>query len=340
MREVLDYLVQSLKNDRSVIIGAIVGSSGSAPRTSGARMLIDQDGTLLGTVGGGALEGACQKRAKEMFTSGEPHALLDFQLTAGSAADVGMICGGAVSVLLLRVGPSALDLFRQLQQALRDGGRPILLTSLPRNGAAGAMPRMSAIGIGGAPELPKDLLAEITGTKRRSPFLVECDGQQYFVEPLTHPGTVHLLGAGHVALATAITADFAGFEVVVLDDRAEFANHQRYPQAREIRVLGAFTDWAPELGADDYVVIVTRGHLHDREVLQQALKTRAGYIGMIGSSKKRQAIYQALRADGVTAKELERVHSPIGLTIGADTPEEIAISIVAELIQVRAGVGR
>ena len=123
-----------------------------------------------------------------------------------------------------------------------------------------------------------------------------------------------------------------------MDDRSEFADPERYPEAREVRVLENFDACLADLGADDYVVIVTRGHLHDRDVLAQALKTGAGYIGMIGSRSKRDAVYRSLLESGYTQADLDRVFCPIGLTIGADTPEEIAVSIVGEMIRVRAGV--
>ena len=181
-----------------------------------------------------------------------------------------------------------------------------------------------------------DLRLEITRKGRRAPFLLDHRGREIFVEPLVHPGTVHLAGAGHVALAVAELAAFVDFEVVVMDDRREFANPERYPKAREVRVLNSFAACLTGLGPDDYVVIVTRGHLHDREVLAQALSTNAGYIGMIGSRRKRAAVYESLRGEGVTDSELARCHCPIGLAIDADTPEEIALSIVAEMVQVRA----
>ena len=170
------------------------------------------------------------------------------------------------------------------------------------------------------------------------PFLINYGDQEVFVEPLVHPGRLHLVGAGHVALATAQLAAFVGFEVVVMDDRAEFANTARYPQAREVRVLDTFGDCLADLGPDDYVIIVTRGHMHDRDVLAQALRTRAGYVGMIGSRRKRDSIYTSLRGEGFTEADFNRVHCPIGIAIGADTPEEIALCIVAELVQIRAGM--
>jgi xanthine dehydrogenase accessory factor len=182
------------------------------------------------------------------------------------------------------------------------------------------------------------LRKEILRKNRRAKFLISDEEQDYFVEPLINPGTVYLVGAGHVAFATAHLASFTDFDVVVMDDREEFANSDRYPEAREVVVLDTFNDCFNGLGPDDFVVIVTRGHLHDRDVLAQALKTKAGYIGMIGSSKKRQGVYASLLEEGFSNNDLKRVYSPIGISIGGDTPEEIGMSIVAEMVKVRAGM--
>ena len=151
-------------------------------------------------------------------------------------------------------------------------------------------------------------------------------------------GTVYLFGAGHVSLQTAILAKRVGFETVVLDDRMEFANRCRFSDADDVRVLASFEQAFEglEIHADSYLVILTRGHLHDKTVLQQALKTPAGYIGMIGSRKKRDAVYRALEKEGFSSADFEKVHCPIGLSIGAQSPEEIAVSIVAEMIHARS----
>jgi xanthine dehydrogenase accessory factor len=161
------------------------------------------------------------------------------------------------------------------------------------------------------------------------------------VEPTVLPGTVYLFGAGHVSRPVAELASVVDFQTVVLDDRAEFSNAERFPKADQIKVIPSFHQAFEglDIDRDSYVVILTRGHLHDKTVLEQALKSNAGYIGMIGSRRKRDLIYQELLGKGFAKNELERVCAPIGLAIGAETPEEIAVSIVAELIQVRAGRG-
>ncbi|SDP42199.1 XdhC family aldehyde oxidoreductase maturation factor [Desulforhopalus singaporensis] len=337
MRNLLDTIVGVLKNGEELIVVGITRSSGSAPRTSGARMVVLADGTIRGTVGGGILEGRCIEESIRLFGSSSTHKEIDFSLDAETIAGEGMICGGAVSVLLHRIGEEQLDMFEQLLTLCRTGMRPLLLTLLP--GKASACPQLIIADRDNLQPFGSgfyEFLMEKTG---RAPYLVVADGVELFVEPLVSPGVVHLIGAGHVSFAAAKIAAFTGFEVVVVDDRSEFASHNRFPEAHQVRVVDSFDSCFDRLTADDYVVIVTRGHLHDKEVLAQALGTDAGYIGMIGSRKKRDMIYDALRDQGVSEASLARVYSPIGLSIGADTPNEIALSIVGELVKVRAEGG-
>jgi xanthine dehydrogenase accessory factor len=158
------------------------------------------------------------------------------------------------------------------------------------------------------------------------------------IDPLRPAETVFLFGAGHVAQPTARLAALVGFSVRVVDDRAAFANAERFPEAQEIRAVTSFDGALKELDIDrsTFIVIVTRGHLHDQTVLEQALRSKAVYIGMIGSRNKRDHIFKALLRQGFTEADLNRVHCPIGLNIGAETPEEIALSIVAEMVRFRA----
>ena len=337
MQYVLDTLIETLEQGEPAVLGTIVQSSGSAPRTSGARMLVLADGTLVGSVGGGTVEGTCHAEARKLLANGHAYKEVKCDLSAAAAAEEGMVCGGAVCVLLQKVVPEATEQFRKLRHCYRNGSRPMLLTQLP---AGDLPPQLMTLGIGQDDEVPTALREQALANNKRVSFTVIHDGLEFFVEPLVKQGTVHLAGAGHVALATAHLASYVGFEVVVMDDRDEFANKERYPQAKKIRVLEGFDDCFTELGPDDYVVIVTRGHQYDRDVLAQALRTDAGYIGMIGSSSKRKATYASLLSSGFIQSDLKRVHSPIGLSIGSDTPQEIGMSIVAELVQVRAAMNR
>ena len=339
MKDIIESLLETFEQDRDAVFCGIVESSGSAPRTSGARMLVLPDGGIRGSVGGGPVEGSSLARARKMLERGESHVLLPFDLNSHTAAQAGMVCGGAVKVLLQRVTPSQRSFFGTLLALHEKRKRPALVTVM----GAGREPALALwsadAGLEGA-ELPEGMAAELArkAAKARQNFALDGHGLTVFVEPLVAPTVVHLVGAGHVALATSKVAAFAGFEVVVMDDRAEFASAERYPEAREVRVLENFNHCLKDLGPDDYVVIVTRGHLHDRDVLAQALRTGAGYVGMIGSRSKRDAVYRSLLENGYTQADIDRVFCPIGLTIGADTPEEIAVSIVGEMIGVRAGV--
>ena len=170
------------------------------------------------------------------------------------------------------------------------------------------------------------------------PVVLSAGHREYLVESYTMGGTVFIFGAGHVAQPTARLAAMVGFQVWVLDDRKDYVHPERFPEAHRVTVLDSFDQAFTDLEVTEasYVIIFTHGHLHDKIVLAQALGTDAGYIGMIASRRKRNTIYDALRAEGVSQLQIDRVHSPIGLAIGAETPEEIAVSIVAEMILQRS----
>lgn len=328
MRHILASLITHSRAEKELVIASIVKSAGSAPRTSGARMLLDESKILAGTVGGGAVEAACEQKAYALLKNKGADSIIDFDLSASDAANLGMVCGGAVSVLLQKVKASDLPLYTALQSAYHSGTTPLLITQLPENGGDALL----------LDQVEAEKFAQQNPTKKtlRHSFFHESDGHSYFIEPLFHPGTVHIMGGGHVGLATASLAKNVGFDVVVVDDRPEFANQSRFPEVNSVRVLEGFRNCCESMTENDYVVIVTRGHIHDRDVLAEALATPATYIGMIGSSRKRQAVYDSILEGPFTEHDLARVSSPIGLSIGADTPEEIGVSIVAELIAHRA----
>lgn len=336
MRTIIHHLCTCLGQGQAAVMGTIVDSSGSTPRSSGSRMLYCWDGRLFGTIGGGELEGQSITRARELLDGGPDHALLRFDLTAGQAA-AGMICGGAAQVLLQRLEPitETVAFFQSLVEAFAQEKSPVLLTLMQQNQS----PRLLMYLPGSLfpPNLPpafhRELLQRLGKTSL--PFTLRDGETKLHAEPLIRPLRLHLAGGGHVALATANLASFLGMEVIVIDDRPEFANHKRFPEAYEVRVIASFDQCLTGLGESDYVVIVTRGHLHDQEVLAQALRTEAGYIGMIGSRRKRDALYAALRREGFTDQDFLRVHCPIGLPIGGESPEEIALSIMAEIQQFR-----
>jgi len=288
-------------------------------------------------VGGGLVEAQVMAAGAEILTTGQRR-VETFDLAGELATGADMLCGGRLRVFLERLEPGGLPLFLRLDQALAQGRRCLRLTPL----GAGAS---ALLGPGsGSPEadLPEELVraAQLAGAGLSAPVVFEHAGRSFALEPWAAASPLLLFGAGHVSRPTAQVAALVGFRVMVLDDRAEFANAERFPQA-QTRVLDSYDDCFAGLpaGPEAFVVIVTRGHVHDAEVLAQALRTRAGYIGMIGSRRKRDAVYARLRGQGFSEADLGRVRCPIGLAIQAETPEEIAVSIAAELIACRVGIG-
>jgi len=325
-----------------VVLASIVSQQGSTPRHTGTKMVIGADGRSYGTIGGSLLEASTIEEARSVITSGQSR-LMDFDFTNQDVNISGMICGGKASVMLdyLSATQENLGFFRSWHDAVIHGQDFTALTLFQ-----GADQAISVLGrcllfndgkiTGRCPLSEADLETLITKVHNiyvASVILLK--DWRAVLEPVRKPKTLYCFGAGHVARPTAHIAALAGFRVVVLDDRAEFSNMGRFPDAWEVRVIDDYSHALKDFSIDKdaFIVIFTREHLYDRIVLEQALKTGAGYIGMIASRRKREAIYQALRARGVRKEELARVHSPIGLDIGAETPEEIAVSIVAELIK-------
>ena len=341
---VFKSIVELLKAKEIFVLATILKRCGSAPRDVGSRMIIRADGSIIGTIGGGILEATVQKLAKELFASRKT-LVRKFTLNREGAAPIGMICGGDVDFLLHcedASQPDRLALYEELQASLDAKKRAWLIVKIPDAEVSEGMPPTFVLRDGGAPlEVPglprlRELLVDVSANQ---PGMVEHEGTRFFIEPLSSEGTAYIFGAGHVGQKVAHLTKFVGFHTVVLDDREEFANRELLGSADEIVVLKSFEEAMKELRIDgeSYLVIVTRGHAHDKTVLAHALRTSAGYIGMIGSRKKRDATYEILAAEGFTTQDFTRVHSPIGLNIGAETPEEIAVSVVGEMIQARAG---
>jgi xanthine dehydrogenase accessory factor len=177
---------------------------------------------------------------------------------------------------------------------------------------------------------------DLTGKEVAEEGMICGGNMEVFVEPIAPKPCLYIFGGGHISLFLATLAKLVGFKVVVVDDRPEFANPERFPDADEVIAHDfplAFSGLT--INKSSYIAIVTRGHLQDETVLEWAVKTDAAYIGMIGSRKKNQTVFSHLQTKGVLKKRLQEIHAPIGLNINAETPEEIALSIIAEIIKVR-----
>ena len=257
--DIYEQIVQLRQSGRRGAVATIVNVRGSVPSFETAKMLVRDDGSIVGTVGGGCVEAEVWQAAREVMENERPRTLT-FNLNQNPKYDTGLVCGGTLDI---------------------------------------------------------------------------------FIEPVLPPASLYIFGAGHVALSLYNTAKMAGFDVNVIDDRETYANRERFPDAKEV-IAENFDAAMARITPNEtsYIVIVTRGHHDDMRVLRWAVQTQARYIGMIGSKRKTIAIFRELVKEGIPEQRFERVHAPVGLDIGAITPEEIAVAITAELIAARRRVER
>jgi xanthine dehydrogenase accessory factor len=257
--DLYEEIVKLRGQNRRGAVATIVSAQGSIPSFKTAKMLVRDDGSIVGTIGGGCVEAEVWQAAREVMESERPRTL-SFNLNENPKYDTGLICGGTLDI---------------------------------------------------------------------------------FIEPVLPPALLYIFGAGHISTSLYRTALHAGFDVAIVDDRESYANRERFPDAKEVvaedfdRAMARLTP-----SESSYIVIVTRGHHDDMRVLRWAVQTPARYIGMIGSKRKTIAIFRELTQEGIAAELFDRVHAPVGLDIGAVTPEEIAVAITAELISVRRQVER
>jgi xanthine dehydrogenase accessory factor len=252
--DLFDEIVRLRRLGQKCALATIVQVKGSIPSFESAKLLVREDGSMLGTIGGGCVEGEVWNVAREVIETEKPRHL-HFSLGQDAAYDNGLICGGQLDV---------------------------------------------------------------------------------FVEPVIPQPTAIVFGAGHISKSLAKVAGLAGFRTVVVDDREMFANRERFPDADEV-YAGEYEQVFPQLIVNEttYLIIVTRGHRDDMRVLKWAVGTNARYISMIGSKRKVINVIRELEKEGIPSEAFERIFSPMGLDIGAVTPEEIAVSVVAEMIAVR-----
>ena len=341
MTNIAETAHEWLAQGKAVVLAKITSQQGATPRTAGTQMLVAADGTSCGTIGGGLLEAKVIRRCTELLDGGSA-CFEKFDLGHADVASMDMICGGDLEILYDPLLPTAahVALFDQWQRMLAQGDEGVLILAIQRSGQeidriAHGLVEADGQVHGKLPFTQAALkkLLQI-GRAADAMTLFHIEGHQVVLEPIRTPRTAYLVGAGHVAQPTAHLAALTGFRVFVMDDRAAFANRERFPDAFHVNVLENFEHPFDDLAVDtdSFIVILTRGHLYDKVVLARALATKAGYIGMIGSRRKREAIFHRLRQEGFGDDDFKRVRSPVGLDIGAETPAEIAVSIVAEMI--------
>jgi xanthine dehydrogenase accessory factor len=343
--KLFEEIRNSIMNGRELVAATVVSDRGSTPRSSGSKMVVYPDGAISGTIGGGSVEGDVIQRAKKLFET-KTALIRSYSLTqTGKADDMDLVCGGRMHILLEHVACTKNNAemyglicaeiessqpFFWVGKISDEKDEPIERAVVLKDQKwVGSLKKETAL---------VSQLSEMQLKPAAQTAFFDINQQQYVVERIKPPEEVYIMGGGHVSKEIALLTKQVGFKTLVFDDRAEFADKRRFPGVEAVHICNnfarVFDDYQVSPGS--YIVIVTRGHRFDKEVLAQALRTETAYIGMIGSKKKRESVYQGLLNEGYSKNELDAVHCPIGLSIEAETPAEIAVSIIAELIQYRA----
>ena len=328
MKKMISAILQRLREGQRVVLCSILESSGSTPREAGAKMAVFADGSQLGTVGGGAVERLAAQHALALLHAGRSETK-PYSLHANPAEDIGMVCGGSVLLGFQCFFPERAAELAALTEleALLDAACSVWLKTEYR-----------ADGEAELTVIPREDLHSEDARLPSKPVLEKTSRGLTLTEPVAKRYMVYIFGGGHVCAALVPALAAAGFPVTVCDERPELAVPERFPQAKQV-VCESYEDVFARLRIlpEDYIVIMTPGHEADLRVLAQALKTEATYIGCIGSAKKVAHVNARLRELGFTDRDLARIHAPIGLPILAQTPEEIAVSITAQMIFHRRG---
>jgi xanthine dehydrogenase accessory factor len=328
--DLYEIIAQYLSDAKSGVLATVVFRAGSAPRDAGAKMFIGEDGKTYGTIGGGRLESDTCVEAGLIMGKGETK-ILHIRMDGREVAEEGMLCGGDVDILLEPVSVKYIEVYKGIGNLEKKGRKGLIVTQFGQNTFLKSLVDYDLEIIG------DDILNKDTASLKN--YFLETKpivSNGMVIEPLHVSSMLYIFGAGHVSQHIAKLAKLVDFNVTVVDDREEFANRERFPEADEIIVEDFHRIFnRVALKHNDFVVIVTRGHAYDADVLKETLKRQFRYAGMIGSRRKVKIVFDYLRECGFDNKTIEQVHAPIGLPIHAETPQEIAVSIVAELIQTR-----
>jgi xanthine dehydrogenase accessory factor len=330
---------QLLKNVENIALVTVISTTGSTPGKVGYKMLLwGKKPEIFGTVGGGGSEAEIIKAAKTQLDRIE-NQVINFTLGETLDDEKG-ICGGKIEFLIETFDKRNLPFFEELTSFLDSGQKAALISIICPEKPPEKIPLydISESNSLTSINLPADNIESIKKIlkKEEAAKLKIDDNIQLFVETISEQPVVFVFGAGHLSFYISKLAKSVGFNVIVCDDRKEFASKERFPDADSI-VVERFENVFEQLsiGENSYIVIVTKGHKWDEVVLENSLKTDAKYIGMIGSKRKTLTIFKRLYDKGFTERSLNEVFSPIGISIGALTPQEIALSIVCELVKVR-----
>lgn len=330
MMNIYETIERYLREGKTGILATVIYRAGSAPRDVGAKMLVGEDGKCFGTVGGGRLEADACREAMNIMNKGEPK-ILNIRMDSNAVADDGMLCGGNVDILLEPILQKYTGVYKKVGEMLQKDARGIVVTKFGSSVFSKTLIEEGLTITGDA--LPDKEIEELRNyLNEKKPYM----SGGMVIEPLQLLSVLYVFGAGHVSQFLAGIARVVDFHVVIIDDRKEFANRERFPDAAEI-IADDFHNVFNRLDftGKEYVTIVTRGHQYDADVLEEVLRRKTKYVGMIGSRRKVKIILDHMRKSGFDEETIASVHAPIGLSIHAETPQEIAVSIVAELITIR-----
>jgi xanthine dehydrogenase accessory factor len=334
MKSIFNKICEFLESNQQGMLATIVWTSGSTPAPAQSKMLLDANGNrIAGTIGGGCVEDAIMRRCAVL--EDKQHAvIMDFELN-DDEAESGLICGGTLKILLEPINQSHLGIYKSIATRYNTGLESVLVTQLNPDGKITKSLLDGSFGILSG-DLENISIIPKTIFKKYEPVLQNIGGSIYITEPIEGKLPLYIFGGGHVGKAIAKFSSLVGFNVTVVDDRIEFANKNTQPDADEV-ICVPFRNILEnlELSNSAFVVIVTRGHRYDELVLEQVIHLKPKYIGMIGSKRKVLVAFQHLIQKGVHEGSLKQVFAPVGLDLGSISVEEIAVSIVAEMIKVK-----
>ena len=363
MVDIIGEIGRLRQRGERLALASLIWSTGSIPMSDRAKMIITEDGSIIGTIGGGCLEAEVLSVGRAVLDTGA-NQHITYTMTEKQAGESGLNCGGTVRIYTELVEPGAGgDLYDKVLNARADRRGGVLATLLSTDsshpsskmwfGMDGS--RSGSLQSAEAERLVEEkgplVLQRERGLIQALPATGEKNGEnngdsemgkaaqaEVFIEPFLPEPILYVFGGGHVGGQIGALAKNVGFRVVIIDDRPAFANSERHPLVDECRVV-ELGEGLADLLVDDqsYLVAATRGHQHDEIIVEQAIKAPARYIGMLGSERKKLMLWKRIEGRGGKREGLDRVFAPIGVNIGADTPEEIAVSVVAELIAVRRG---
>jgi xanthine dehydrogenase accessory factor len=349
MHEVIEKSLIELEQGKKIVLATVVNTKGSTPQKIGSKLLIRKDGSTIGTLGGGCVEGDIWFESKTMLEENTPgeSRYREYTLNQELAEEEGLVCGGTMFFLLDKLEPnkSNIEYLRTLQNSLngKEGGKSLItlvdstnnkiMTGTKKIFDFDQTSNIKNDEIFADPNQIEDVI-----NNRQNKCVKLEDGNEWYVEMYTTPSTLLICGGGHIANSLAPLAHKLNFNVWITDDRKEFANRNRFPNAE--RIVNDLPENALKslpVTENTYIIIATRGHRYDLVATQAAVSTNAKYIGLLGSMRKAILVSEDLLKNGIPEDKVKAIRSPVGLDLRGRSPDEIAVSIIAEMLMIREG---